>query len=111
LQVVITNLLSQAQDSSLTLLDDMRSFITGLVGIIGLAIAQSSAASLPPTAHPADGKVPPQNAIVVSKSGDGKTSFSKISDALASLPNDNTEKTIFVYAGEHLYLATGAGSR
>jgi hypothetical protein len=92
--------LSQAQDSSITLIDDMRSFITGLVSILGLAIAQSSAASLPPTAHPDSARVPPQNAIVVSpNSKDSEGSFSSISAALVSLPNDNTEQTIYIYAG------------
>jgi hypothetical protein len=80
----------------------MRSFITGLVGIIGLAIAQSSAASLPPTAHPDNGKVPPQNAVIVSQNSKdikGRASFSSITAALASLPNDNTDQNVFVHAG------------
>ena len=84
----------------------MRSFIIGLVGLIGVVAAQPgsifgrmSIASV--NAHPTDGKVPPQHAVVVSKSGDGKGSFSKISDALASLPNDNTEQTIFIFKGSY----------
>jgi pectin methylesterase-like acyl-CoA thioesterase len=80
----------------------MRSFITGLVSILGLAIAQSSAASLPPTAHPDSAKVPPQDAIVVSpNSKDSEGSFSSISAALASLPNDNTDQTVFVAKGSY----------
>jgi hypothetical protein len=52
-------------------------------------------------AHPEDGKVPPQYAIVVSQSGEGNASFSNISAALASMPNDNTNQTIFIYAGKY----------
>ena len=50
-------------------------------------------------AHPEDGKVPPQYAIVVSQSGEGNASFSNISAALASMPNDNTNQTIFIFSG------------
>lgn len=88
----------------------MRSFITGLVSILGLAIVQSSAASLPPTGHPDSAKVPPQNAIIVSrnsKDSEGSASFSSISAALASLPNDNTDATVYIYAGDIYILPRG----
>jgi pectin methylesterase-like acyl-CoA thioesterase len=84
----------------------MRSLIIGLVGLLSVATAhpesifgRMSTASV--NAHPSDGKVPPQHAVVVSKNGDGKASFSKISDALASLPNDNTDQTIFIAKGSY----------
>lgn len=58
--------------------------------------------------HPESGSIPPQYAVVVSQTGEGNGSFSNISAALASLPNDNTNQTIFIYAGE--YLASGTVS-
>jgi pectin methylesterase-like acyl-CoA thioesterase len=60
-------------------------------------------------AHPEDGKVPPQYAVIVSQSGEGNGSFSNISAAMASLPNDNTNQTIFIYAGEYLMIAIATG--
>jgi pectin methylesterase-like acyl-CoA thioesterase len=83
----------------------MRSFITGLVGIIGLATATSAMvtgrASTASIAHPDNGKVPPQNAIIVSQNSKDSASFSSISAALASLPNDNTDQTVFVNTGSY----------
>ena len=84
----------------------MRSFITGLVGILGLATATSAMvtgrASTASIAHPDNGKVPPQNAIIVSQnSKDSEGSFSSISAALASLPNDNTDQTVFITGGSY----------
>jgi pectin methylesterase-like acyl-CoA thioesterase len=61
--------------------------------------------------HPEDGKAPPQYALTVSQSGEGNGSFSNISAALASLPNDNTNQTIFIYAGEYLRVAKVADNR
>jgi hypothetical protein len=62
--------------------------------------------SIPGPTHPESGKVPPQDAVIVSQNGEGNGSFSNISAALASLPNDLTNQTIFIYAGEYLIIAT-----
>lgn len=52
-------------------------------------------------AHPDSGAVPPANAIVVSVDGSHNASFTNLTAALASLPNDNTNQTIFLYAGSY----------
>lgn len=49
--------------------------------------------------HPDSGSVPPQYAVLVSPNGQVNGSYSNITAALASLPNDNTNQTVFVYAG------------
>ncbi|KAI5251701.1 pectin lyase-like protein [Aureobasidium subglaciale] len=52
-------------------------------------------------AHPDSGTVPPQYAVVVSADGQHNASFTNLTAALASLPNDNTNQTIFLYAGTY----------
>lgn len=52
-------------------------------------------------AHPDSGTVPPQFAVLVSTNGDINGSYSNITAALASLPNDSTNQTIFIYPGSY----------
>ncbi|PNS14722.1 hypothetical protein CAC42_1744 [Sphaceloma murrayae] len=52
-------------------------------------------------AHPDSGTVPPQFAVLVSSGGSINGSFSNITAALASLPSDNTNQTIFIYPGTY----------
>ena len=52
-------------------------------------------------AHPDSGSVPPTGAIVVSTDGSHNASFTNITAALASLPKDNTNQTIFLYSGSY----------
>ena len=52
-------------------------------------------------AHPLSGTVPPADAIVVALDGGHNASYTKITAALASLPKDNTNQTIFVYPGSY----------
>jgi pectin methylesterase-like acyl-CoA thioesterase len=52
-------------------------------------------------AHPDSGTVPPQFAVTVSVDGQKDGSFSNITAALASLPNDSTNQTIFIYPGSY----------
>ncbi|KEQ97991.1 carbohydrate esterase family 8 protein [Aureobasidium subglaciale EXF-2481] len=52
-------------------------------------------------AHPDSGTAPPQYAVVVSADGQHNASFTNLTAALASLPNDNTNQTIFLYAGTY----------
>jgi hypothetical protein len=51
------------------------------------------------TGHPCSGKIPPEGAIIVSLKGANNATFTTISTALASLPEDSTSQTIFVYPG------------
>ena len=52
-------------------------------------------------AHPDSGTVPPQFAVTVSVNGEANGSFSNVTAALASLPNDSTNQTIFIYPGSY----------
>lgn len=52
-------------------------------------------------AHPDSGTLPPQYAVLVSPNGEVNGSHSNITAAIASLPNDTTNQTIFVYAGTY----------
>lgn len=53
-------------------------------------------------AHPDSGTVPPQFAVLVSPNGAVNGSYSNVTAALASLPNDNTNQTIFIYPGSYV---------
>ncbi|KAK5691949.1 hypothetical protein LTR97_011120 [Elasticomyces elasticus] len=52
-------------------------------------------------AHPDSGTEPPQYAVLVSPNGAVNGSYSNVTAALASLPSDNTNQTIFIYAGTY----------
>ena len=52
-------------------------------------------------AHPDSGTVPPAGAIIVSIDGSHNATFTNITAALASLPNDTTNQTIFLYPGSY----------
>ncbi|KAG8630050.1 hypothetical protein KVT40_001669 [Elsinoe batatas] len=52
-------------------------------------------------AHPDSGTVPPQFAVLVSPNGNVNGSYSNLTAALASLPSDNTNQTIFLYPGTY----------
>ncbi|KAG9677434.1 carbohydrate esterase family 8 protein, partial [Aureobasidium melanogenum] len=72
----------------------------------GSASSTSSGVSGPTStssinAHPASGSVPPQYAVIVSADGQHNASFTNLTAALASLPNDSTNQTIFIYAGSY----------
>ncbi|KAF4556487.1 Pectinesterase-like protein 3 [Elsinoe fawcettii] len=53
-------------------------------------------------AHPDSGTVPPQFAVLVSADGSVNGSFTNVTAALASLPNDNTNQTVFIYPGTYV---------
>ncbi|KAH0286515.1 carbohydrate esterase family 8 protein, partial [Aureobasidium sp. EXF-3399] len=70
--------------------------------------ASSSSSAVPgPTstssinAHPDSGTTPPQYAVIVSADGQHNASFTNLTAALSSLPNDSTNQTIFLYAGTY----------
>ncbi|RAK77715.1 putative pectin methylesterase [Aspergillus fijiensis CBS 313.89] len=52
-------------------------------------------------AHPTSGTVPPAGAVLVSPSGAVNGSYSNLTDALASLPDDSSTQIIFMYAGSY----------
>lgn len=52
-------------------------------------------------AHPTSGTVPPAGAVLVSPSGAVNGSYSSLTDALASLPDDSSTQIIFMYAGSY----------
>jgi pectin methylesterase-like acyl-CoA thioesterase len=52
-------------------------------------------------AHPDSGTAPPAGAIIVSTDGSHDAVFTNISSALASLPKDSTNQTIFLYPGSY----------
>ncbi|KAJ5546964.1 Pectinesterase catalytic [Penicillium frequentans] len=51
--------------------------------------------------HPTSGTTPPTGAILVSVGGTIDGSYSNLTDALASLPDDTTTQVIFMYAGTY----------
>ncbi|KAG9945803.1 carbohydrate esterase family 8 protein, partial [Aureobasidium melanogenum] len=72
----------------------------------GSASSTSSGVSGPTStssinAHPDSGIVAPQYAVIVSADGQHNASFTNLTAALASLPNDSTNQTIFIYAGSY----------
>jgi pectin methylesterase-like acyl-CoA thioesterase len=52
-------------------------------------------------AHPDSGTVPPLGAVIVSKDGGNNAAYTNITAALASLPQDKTNQTIFIYPGTY----------
>lgn len=52
-------------------------------------------------AHPTSGTVPPVGAVLVSVGGAQAGSFSNLTDALASLPDDSSTQIIFMYPGTY----------
>jgi len=52
-------------------------------------------------AHPDSGTVPPHGAVIVALDGGHNASFNTLTAALASLPKDPTNQTIFVYPGSY----------
>lgn len=52
-------------------------------------------------AHPDSGTVPPAGAVLVSPNGEVNGSYSNLTQALASLPSDSTNQTIFIYSGTY----------
>jgi pectin methylesterase-like acyl-CoA thioesterase len=52
-------------------------------------------------AHPDSGNVPPAGAVMVSVDGSNNASYTSITAALASLPQDKTNQTVFVYPGAY----------
>lgn len=52
-------------------------------------------------AHPGSGTAPPQYAVLVSPNGEVNGSYPNVTSALAALPSDSTNQTIFIYAGTY----------
>ncbi|KAF2024246.1 pectin lyase-like protein [Setomelanomma holmii] len=52
-------------------------------------------------AHPDSGSAPPQGAVTVALDGSHNASFTNLTAALASLPKDSTNQTIFLYTGSY----------
>ncbi|CAO2652327.1 Nn.00g006100.m01.CDS01 [Neocucurbitaria sp. VM-36] len=52
-------------------------------------------------AHPDSGTVPPAGAVIVSVDGINNATFTSLTAALASLPKDSTNQTIFLYPGSY----------
>lgn len=52
-------------------------------------------------AHPDSGAIPPIGAVVVSVDGSHNASYTNLTAALASLPKDSTNQTIFLYSGSY----------
>jgi pectin methylesterase-like acyl-CoA thioesterase len=67
----------------------------------GTATGSGSSTTATVNAHPASGTVPPANAVVVSVDGSHNATFSSLGAALASLPKDSTNQTIFMYPGSY----------
>jgi pectin methylesterase-like acyl-CoA thioesterase len=65
------------------------------------ATSLSTATATATWAHPSSGTTPPTGAVLVSPSGSISGSYSNLTDALASLPNDATTQVVFMYAGTY----------
>ena len=59
-------------------------------------------APLSTVSHPANGNTPPPGAVLVANDSPVKGAYSSLSAALASLPNDSTPQTIFIYPGNYI---------
>ena len=81
------------------------SFTIPSSAVVPSTSASASATATGPTstatvnAHPESGSAPPFYAVLVSPNGQVNGSYSNLTAALASLPSDSTNQTIFVYAG------------
>ncbi|OIW24521.1 pectin lyase-like protein [Coniochaeta ligniaria NRRL 30616] len=64
------------------------------------SISSGSTATASVNAHPDSGTEPPQYAVIVSTDG-RNGSFTNLTAAMASLPSDSTNQTIFMYAGTY----------
>lgn len=65
----------------------------------GTATGPTTTATI--NSHPDSGNVPPLGAVVVSKDGSNGAAYTSITAALASLPQDKTNQTIFIYPGTY----------
>lgn len=69
------------------------------------ASANSTASTFPTNskvnAHPDTGTVPPAGAVIVSVDGSNNAAFTSLTSALASLPQDSTNQTVFLYPGSY----------
>lgn len=65
------------------------------------ATATSTSTAVATWTHPASGTTPPTGAVLVSPSGTVDGSYSNLTDALASLPDDTSTQVIFIYAGTY----------
>ncbi|RAL13941.1 putative pectin methylesterase [Aspergillus homomorphus CBS 101889] len=61
----------------------------------------STSAATATWAHPTSGTVPPSGAVLVSPGCAVNGSYSNLTDALASLPDDSSTQIIFLYAGSY----------
>ncbi|KAF2851568.1 carbohydrate esterase family 8 protein [Plenodomus tracheiphilus IPT5] len=65
------------------------------------ATASGLASTSKINAHPESGTTPPPGAIIVSHDGAHNASFNTLTAALASLPSDSTNQTVFMYPGSY----------
>ena len=61
-----------------------------------------TSAPLSTATHPSSGNSPPPGALLVASDSPVKGAYHSLSDALASLPNDATPQTIFIYPGNYI---------
>jgi len=62
-------------------------------------IAGPTTTAPPPNAHPSSGSIPPAGAVLVDGSDQIAGAYPNVTAAVASLPNDATTQTIFIYPG------------
>ncbi|KAJ5777156.1 Pectinesterase catalytic [Penicillium odoratum] len=65
------------------------------------SVSTSTSTATASWTHPTSGTTPPTGAVLVSVSGVIDGSYSNLTDALASLPDDTTTQVIFMYAGTY----------
>ncbi|KAJ5637334.1 Pectinesterasecatalytic [Penicillium lividum] len=65
------------------------------------SVSTSTSTATASWTHPSSGTTPPTGAVLVSVSGVIDGSYSNLTDALASLPDDTTVQVIFMYAGTY----------
>ena len=61
-----------------------------------------ASAPLSTVSHPSSGNSPPPDAVLVAADSPVKGAYTSLSAALASLPNDFTPQTIFIYPGDYI---------
>lgn len=67
----------------------------------GTTTSSGSTTTASVNAHPDSGTVPPQYAVLVSPNGAVNGSYPNVTAALAALPSDTTNQTVFIYAGTY----------
>jgi pectin methylesterase-like acyl-CoA thioesterase len=102
----LTSFIGETSWIDMTAYNADAAFTFSVNGTSGTATSSATVPSATATAdatslHPTSGTMPPQGAVLVSVNGNIAGSFNSLNAALASLPTDATNQTIFIYPGSY----------